>query len=99
METYRVRVFTPGHKLIFKGKVVRSPVTFSKVTKTDLALIESQTRRSLLKIEVLKESEIKLQEEIKKQLIAEIPEKVIVEELEIKEPTTTLEKLISDNKE
>lgn len=55
MKTNIVTVSTPGHILVFRGKRIRTPVRFEKVTKEELALLENQCRRSLLKYEIYKE--------------------------------------------
>jgi hypothetical protein len=98
METYRVTVLTPGHMLHFRGKQVRTPVTFERVRKNEISIIDSQARRSLLKYEVIKESQIKKDAIIEEIDLLKEDESIQIEELtENKEPSTILEKLISED--
>jgi len=98
METYQVKVLTPGHMIIFRGKRARSPVVFKNVRKEEISLIDSQARRSLLKYEVIKESDIKKDAVIEEIDLLKEDEDIKVEELtETKEPSTILERLISED--
>jgi hypothetical protein len=90
METYRVTVFTPGHIILFRNKQARTPVTFKNLKESEVALIDAQARRSLLRYESVKESEI---EECVTEEINFLTEDIKVEELvNDKEPSTILEK-------
>ena len=100
-ETYRVSVFTPGQKMIFRGKVVRTPVVFHHVKQTELALIDTQARRLMLRFATVKEASEIPPEVIKVEDldIHEEDEDIEIEELESdQEPKTILETLISKDK-
>ena len=49
MEKYRLTVPKPGFKFIFRGKEVKSPITFLALSKSELDLIEAQVRKSSAK--------------------------------------------------
>lgn len=99
METYKVHVLTPGHMLVLHGKRSRTPVVYTKLLKSEVDMIESQARRSMLKFTVVNEADIKKVPDI---LIEEIEfkedEDIEIEEMEEEEPSTILEKLIAKEK-
>lgn len=102
METYRVKVFTPGHMLVFRGLQCRTPVEFKNIRLQEMKSIELQVRKASLKYEIKKESEIDNDEiKIEDLKFADgIKEETTVEELEEEtSPKTILEKLISDETE
>jgi hypothetical protein len=103
METYRVKIRTAGQKVIHRKKQVRTPVVFNNVTERELLFIQSQARRLKLAYELKKESELnsnpKIDENFISDSISEVDDEIKVEVLEeMKEPTTILEKLISEDK-
>jgi hypothetical protein len=84
--------------LHFRGKQVRTPVTFERVRQNEISIIDSQARRSLLKYEIIKESQIKKDAIIEEIDLLKEDESIQIEELtENKEPSTILEKLISED--
>jgi hypothetical protein len=96
---YKVRVSTPGHKIVFKEKILRTPVVFNNVIKSDLDLIKLQCQRLMLKYTIDVEGEKPMKPVSPMEVIDLTEEKEIkVEELETKEPTTILEKLLQDDK-
>jgi hypothetical protein len=102
METYTVKIRTAGQKVIHRRKQVRTPVVFNNVTKEELLFLESQARSLRLIYELKKESEIenefKIDDVVGEETLVPTDE-VIIEELEPqKEPSTILEKLISEEK-
>jgi hypothetical protein len=106
METYRVKVLTPGHMLVFRGLRCRTPVEFKNIRLQEMKSIELQARTSSLKYEIMKESDIndndiKIEElNFKSNIEESVTEETSVEELEENtSPKTILEKLISDEKE
>ena len=99
MEKFKVRVSTPGHKIVFKEKVLRTPVVFNNVIQSDLGLIKLQCQRLMLSYTIDKEGEKPVQPVQPVEAIDLTEEKEVeVEELETKEPTTILEKLLKDDK-
>lgn len=102
METYNVKFLTPGQILVFRNKRARTPVTFERVLKSELPLLEAQARRLLLKYDVSKTSEVK-KDAILEELDLEIKEDEDIEVEELsdtkKEPSTILEKLLASNEE
>ena len=102
METYRVKFITAGHMLAFRNNRVRTPVTFDHVREEELPLLKSQALRSMLHYEVQKESEIVINNDavIEELEMNKEDEDIEIEELsETKDPSTILEKLISEEKE
>lgn len=98
METYTVKFLTPGQFIISKGRRFRTPVIFQGVLKNDLSFFDAQARRSLIKYEVTKTSEIKQDLCVKKLIPEKEDEDIEIEELiEKKEPLTILEKLLATN--
>lgn len=95
METYKVKVLTPGHMLIFKGKRSRTPVTFSNVRKEEISLIDAQARRSLLKYEVTLEVKEEKKSNFEQEIILEKDEATVEKLSECKEPSTILESLLA----
>jgi hypothetical protein len=104
-ETYRVKVFTPGHMLIFRRTPCRTPVEFKNVRLSEVNTLELQAKVLSLKYEIKKESDIYNEnitiEELKFEDNAEsdIDDTVVVEELKQSSSKTILEKLISENKD
>ena len=98
MTTYRVNILTPGHMMVFRSKRARSPVRYDNVSETELAHLVSQARRSMLKYDVTDESKIEKETVIEEIEIQKEDEDIEIEELvELKEPSTILEKLLVDN--
>jgi len=62
METYKVKILTPGHFIVFRGKRFRSPVTISNVYKRELEFVNAQIRMHSLKFEI--EAEVKLNPDV-----------------------------------
>lgn len=99
MEKYKVHVTTPGHKIVFRNKVLRTPVVFHNVVTSDLDVIKLQARRLMLKYTVELEGEKVVEPKLPLEpLDLTKEEDIAVEELEIKEPTTILERLLEDDK-
>jgi len=104
-ETYRVKVFTPGHMLLFRRTPCRSPVEFKNVRLSEVKSIELQARVLALQYEIKKESDIDNEnitiEEMnfKDETESDIKDEVVVEEININSSKTILEKLISENKD
>lgn len=106
METYRVKIFTPGHMLVFRGRGSRTPVEFKNIRFHEMKFIELQARKLSLKYEIKKESEIiddhiKIEElNLENNIDDSLNEETLIEELEENtSPKTILEKLISEEKE
>lgn len=101
METYKVKILTPGHFIVFRGRRTRSPVTFFNVYKKELDFLEMQVRRSLLKWQV--ELDLKLNKTVP---IQELKEPEINEDLSTEEflnsksegDFSILESLLSEDK-
>ena len=100
METYSVKISTPGQMIIFRGKRARTPVRFEKVHKEEIGLLENQCRRSLLKYEIYKEGKVN---EVSDDLIeVDLTEKVEESKSEpdleeyIGEPKSILDRLAFD---
>ena len=100
MENYRVKVKTSGSKLMFRGKVIRTPVTMKNVSKSELDIIETFCRQNLLDVSIRLESDA-LAEELAKELKENKPpvykenldKDIPIEELK-KEPLSILDKLV-----
>jgi hypothetical protein len=105
METYRVKVSTPGHMITFRRLQCRTPVEFKNVKEQEMKSIELQARISSLKCEIKKESEIEdegitIEElEINREGDNSVKEETSIEELKDTSPKTILETLISENKD
>lgn len=98
MERYRVKISTPGAKIVFRSKVARTPVEFKNVTDAELEVIKGFGRKNLLKYNVQLESQAKKQEEnamkvLEKPLEDFTDKEVKIEELKM-EPLSILDKLI-----
>jgi len=106
METYRVKVFTPGHMLVFRRTPCRTPVEFKNIRENEMKSVELQARALSLKYEIKKESEIENEEvhieelEINQNIEdSKVEDEVSIEELKNISPKTILETLISENKD
>lgn len=95
MQTFKVTVSTPGHKLVHRSKVVRTPVTFHKVTEKEAKILELQARTSSLKCDI--EDEFETIKPINN--IEDAFEDIKIDEKKetIVEPTTILDSLLSEN--
>jgi hypothetical protein len=100
-ETYRVKVFTPGHMIVFRGVVCRTPAEFKNVRLSEKKVLELQAKAAGLKCETKKESDIYNEDIVIEELDIKTEEKneTIVEELQESSSKTILEKLISENKD
>lgn len=97
MKTYTVKIKTPGHMIVFNGKRARTPVVYEHILEKDLSVFELQARRSMLEYEITDESTIVKESVIEEIEILKEDEDIEVEELSEKaEPSTILEKLLSD---
>ena len=92
---FKVSITTPGQIIVFRGKKVRSPAVFHKVTKSEIPVIETQARRLGLKYEI--NDDIPEPVIVKKDIVVEKSEAEIEELSDIRKPTTILEKLISQS--
>jgi len=94
MDTYKVKVLPAGHMISFRGKLARTPVVFHGVLRSELQLFEAQARRSMLIIDISKESEEQKETIIEPLEILKEDEDIEIEELDEKKPGTILEKLL-----
>ena len=100
MEVYRVKIKTPGSKIVFRGKQIRTPVVLKNVSESELKIIEMFVRKNLLQSSVQLESDA-LSEELQERLRQEkripyeedLEKDIPIEELKT-EPLSLLDKLI-----
>lgn len=98
MKTYTVKILTPGQMIIHRGKRARTPVTYKNVTETELMFFQSQCRRLMLEYETVDNESIELSTKVQKVYMEEEDKDIKIERLgEEKEPSSILEKLISES--
>ena len=99
MEKYRVKIISPNAKVIFRGKVLRTPVTCKGVYDSELTLLKGQIRRHSLKAEIVNEAEVK-EEEIKPLIVEKHDKDIKIEELydPENEPNSIMDRLIAEEK-
>lgn len=96
---YRVHITTPNHMFVFRGKPIRSPAIFDKITEDEMLLLKTQVHKASINAtidEIKPYTEEDLAEE---QAIIDLDKDVAVEELysfDNNEPKSTLEKLLKD---
>ena len=100
METYNVKFLTPGQVIIYRGRRFRTPVIFESVLEKEIPFFDAQARRSLIKYEVIKTSDIEREFPIEQLILDKEDEDIEVEKSIVdKEPSTILEKLIVNDQE
>jgi hypothetical protein len=97
MNKYTIKITTPGQMVMRGARKFRTPVVFDNVLESELPLFKSQVRQRMLKMDISLAKE-KPEHEI---IIEDIDldkedEDIEIEPLEEKEPTTILEKLLSN---
>jgi len=98
--TYRVNVTSPGLTLIYRNRVIRTPVRFEAVYESELSILELQLKQKSMEYSTEKNTLIsKTDEPISDQVIEE-NEEVQIEELHKKDenkPESILDKLIAED--
>ena len=97
-KVYKVEIRDRNKKILYKNKVVRSPVNI-EVSEEGLGLLKAEIRQQGVQdykiTELLPDAPPKQKEENEEFVIAE-DKVVIIEELTEKKPKTILDKLIED---
>lgn len=98
MRKLRVEVKDRNKSINYKGRSVRSPVTF-EIKENELKLLEGQLRLSGVSNYKIEESKPKAEEDTFDKVRLQTDEEIIIEDLceEVDEPKTILERLIRDN--
>ena len=99
MEKYKVKIVSPNAKIVFRGKVLRTPVTCLGVYESELSVLRSQIRRHALKAEIINEAELN-EEDIKPFVIEKRDKDIQIEELydPDNEPNSIMDRLIAEEK-
>lgn len=98
-KTYRVKILSPNSKIIFRNKVLRTPVECRNVYEKELPFLKLQIKRNALKSEIVNESELE-KEEIKPVIVEKRDKDIQVEELYDSETefNSIMERLIAEEK-
>jgi len=96
---YRVKILSPNSKIIFRNKVLRTPVECRNVYEKELSFLKLQIKRNALKFEIINEAELE-KEEVKPVIIEKRDKDIQVEELydSDTEFNSIMERLIAEEK-
>lgn len=97
--TYRVKILSPNSKIIFRNKVLRTPVECRNVYEKELSFLTLQIKRNALKYEIVNEADLE-KEEIKPVIIEKRDKDIQVEELYDSEAefNSIMDRLIAEEK-
>jgi hypothetical protein len=98
MKKYNVKITTPGHIIVFRGKRARTPIVFENVLESEIQLLELQARRLMLDIEVIDFTGNKrLSNMVKKKTKNKPKDKLVKKKEKGERPSNILDQLIYDD--
>ena len=89
---YTAMIRDPDFMILFRGRAVRTPAKFTKITESELDLLKSQAKRHNINIEV---SSYGKPEKIEEPIYVDFSKPIIVE-LETPTEKSFLEKILDD---
>jgi len=99
-KSYKVEIKDRSRQILFRNRVIRTPVTFT-VTEKELILLEAEIRhKGIEKYSVMdySKTEVTIPDSKEEEFKIEEEKEVIIEELCEEKPKSILEKLIKDGK-